>query len=102
MECPLRHDIISTVYRYMGTNEIIQPQGGIMKFVDIKDTQGTSMAVNADHIAHIHMDKASKLCIITLTSDRRIQTPMFQNIQQAVKYCTTTSVDTSRVGELRR
>ena len=72
-----------------------------MKFVDIKDTKGISMAVNPDHIAYMHIDGSSKLCIITLTTDRRIQTPMFQSIAQAVKYCTTTSVNTSKVGDLK-
>jgi len=71
-----------------------------MKFVNIKDLKGNSLAVNPEHIVMMHVDKNG--FIITLRNDRRITTAMFRNIAEAVKYCTTTEVDTSNVGERQR
>ena len=72
-----------------------------MKFIEIVDALGNRMAVNVSHIAHMHTDVESGLMIITLSSDRRISTRQFRTINEAVKYCITTTVDVSNVGELK-
>ena len=59
------------------------------------------MAVNPSHIVHMHTDGESGLMVITLVSDRRISTRQFRTINEAVKFCTTTQVDTTKVGERR-
>ena len=71
-----------------------------MKFVDIIDTNGNRLAVNPNHIIMMHQGSGG--FIITLRNDRRITTTMFRNIAEAVKFCTTTQVDTSAVGERQR
>jgi hypothetical protein len=70
-----------------------------MKFVNIKDSRGMALAVNPEHIILMHVDRNG--FVITLTNDRRITTTMFRNVEEAVKYCMTTSVDTSKVGDLK-
>ena len=71
-----------------------------MKFVNIKDVKGTNIAINPEHIMLMHMDRNG--FVITMRNDRRITTTMFRNIAEAVKFCTTEEVDTSRVGERRK
>lgn len=71
-----------------------------MKFVNITDMKGVNLAVNPEHIIMMHVDRGG--FVITLRNDRRITTPMFRNIAEAVKYCTTTVVDTSSVGDRQR
>ena len=71
-----------------------------MKFVDIIDTSGNRLAVNPNHIVTMH--KGPNGFIITLNTDRRITTTMFRNIAEAVKFCKTTEVDISGVGERQR
>jgi len=102
MECPLRFDIIIADHRHMGKNKIIQPQGGIMNFVEIKDTRGLAFAVNPEQITHIHIDKNSGAVIIRFSTDRTITTHQFRNVGEAVKYCTTAFMDTGHVGALNR
>ena len=58
-----------------------------------------ALAVNPEHIILMHVDRNG--FVITLTNDRRITTTMFRNVEEAVKYCMTTSVDTSKVGDLK-
>jgi len=72
-----------------------------MKFVEIKDTKGSSIAVNPDHISYIVRDAKSGIITIVFSNERRIQTGIFRSVPEAVKFCLETSIDTSKVGRLQ-
>ena len=48
-----------------------------MKFVEIKDTKGASIAVNPAHISYIVRDASSGIVTIVFSNERRIQTGVF-------------------------
>ena len=70
-----------------------------MNFVQIKTIQGDSLAVNPAQIVQIM--KAREGVIITLVTDRRIQTNQFRSVTEAVHYCKSETIDTSHVGGKR-
>ena len=71
-----------------------------MKFVHLRDNSGKSIAVNPEDISTIAMGDMG--AVIMLKNERRIVTRMFRTIAEAVKFCTTTTFDTSQVGEVKR
>lgn len=68
-----------------------------MKFVEIKDTKGTPIAINPAHISYIVQDSTSKVVTIVFSNERRIQTSIFRNLPEAVKFCLESSFDISSV-----
>jgi hypothetical protein len=69
-----------------------------MKFVEIKDTKQNSMAINPQYIAFITHDHATNTSTIVFSNDRRMQTKMFRSVNEAVKWCKSTEVDTAGIG----
>jgi len=72
-----------------------------MKFVEIKDTKGTPIAVNPAHISYIVRDQKTGIVTIVFTNERRIQTAIFRSIPEAVKFCLESTIDTSGIGGLQ-
>ena len=69
-----------------------------MKFVEIKDIKHAPIAVNPQYIAFITHDHQTQITTLVFSNDRRMQTKMFRSVNEAVKWCATTEVDTTGVG----
>ena len=71
------------------------------KFIEIKDNKHNPVAINVSNIAFITHDYSDNSTTIVFTNDRRMKTKMFRSINEAVKWCKETEVDTSGIGEAR-
>ena len=70
-----------------------------MKFVEIRDVRANAVAVNPETIMFISHDKNSNTTTFVFTNDKRLQTKMFRSVNEAVKWCKSTEVNTTGIGE---